>query len=132
MDGANQLVILELTIGSYLSGLTVHHYAANQTRLYFTDRIAQEVYYIELGSNYSIPFISYEVIDPMDLTILGNKLYLTDDGGQGEWDGGVYSALLGGPGNVSKVIDLIDNAWGIESYDMDSIDFSGKCSLTQN
>ena len=130
MDGKNQLVILELVVGSYPSGLTVHHYSVNQTRLYFTDRIAQAVYYIELGSNYSIPFISYEVIDPTDLTILGNKLYLTDDGGQGEWDGGVYSALLGGPGNVSKVIDLIDNAWGIASYDLDSIDFLGKFSLT--
>ena len=128
MDGTNQRVILELSEFSYPSGLTVHRYAANRSRLYFTDRLAQEVYYIELGSgssSFSIPFISHGVIDPIDLTILGNTLYLTDAGGEGKWDGGVYSAVLGGPGHVSKVIDMIDDALGIDSYDLDSIDISG-------
>ena len=130
MDGKNQRVILELTEGSHPSGIAVHHYSANQTRLYFTDRSAHEVYYIELAGNHSRPFISSEVIDPIDLTILGDTLYLTDAGGNGAWDGGVYRALLGGPGNVSKVIDLLKDAWDIDSYDLDSIYSPGKCLLT--
>lgn len=127
MDGTNQLVILDLSEFSYPAGLTVHHYAADMSRLYFIDY--GEVYYIELGSgsgsSFSIPFISNGVIDPIELTILGNTLYLTDAGGEGKWDGGVYSAVLGGPGNVSKVIDLIDQPWGIDSYDMNSINITG-------
>lgn len=132
MDGQNQRVIMELTEDSHPSGMTVHHNSANQSRLYFTDRFTQEVYYIDLDSNssYTIPFISSEIIEPIDLTIFGNNLYLTDAGGSGPWDGGVYSALLGGPGNVSKVIDLMKNAWGITSYDLDSIPPSGTGSLT--
>lgn len=129
MDGTNQLVILDLSEFSYPVGLTVHHYAADLSRLYFIDRSSQEVYYIGLGSSsssgFSVPFISNGVIDPIELTILGNTLYLTDAGGEGKWDGGVYSAVLGGPGNVSKVIDLIDQPLGIDSYDMDSINITG-------
>lgn len=123
MDGENVIVIRNLTDDSYLSGIT---FDSSQKRLYWTDRNVGEVYYIDLVTNLHGTFISHELYDPIDLAILGNKLYVTDSG-SGEWDGGIYSALLGGSGNVSKVIDLLKYTWAIASYDADSILQLGKC-----
>ncbi|KAJ7377403.1 Neurotrypsin [Desmophyllum pertusum] len=92
MDGENVIVIRNLTDDSYLSGIT---FDSSQKRLYWTDRNVGEVYYIDLVTNRHGTFISHELYDPIDLAILGNKLYVTDSG-SGEWDGGIYSALLGG------------------------------------
>ena len=47
MDGKNRRVILELSIDSTPSGLIVQHMSNNQSRLYYTDRRGQEVYYID-------------------------------------------------------------------------------------
>ena len=130
MDGKNQRVILDLTGDSYPSGLTVHHISANQSRLYFTDIYAPGVFYIDLDSNQKRQFITSELLYPVDLITYGNNLYVTDAGGGGAWDGGVYSALLGGSSNVSKVIDLMKYVWGIDSYDLGNIYSPGRFLLT--
>ena len=125
MDGKNQRVILELASSSYPSGMTIDY---SQSRLYWADRNAQEVNYLDLETNLHGTFISDELVEPLGLTIHGNKLYVADLGSGVAWDGGIYSAVLGGPGNisnfnanVSKVIDLLKYPWGMDSYDEDSI-----------
>ena len=126
MDGRNRRVILELSIFSTPSGLIVHHMSNNQSRLYYTDRFGQEVYDIDLNSTQSRPFITNELIHPVGLTIQDNNLYISDAGIGITWDGGVYSTLLGGTGNVSKVIDLLNTPKEIDSYDLDNIYAPGR------
>ena len=126
MDGKNRRVILQLSIDSTPSGLIVHHMSNNQSRLYYTDRFGQEVYYIDLNSTQSRSFIANELIHPVGLTIQDNNLYISDAGSGIAWDGGVYSTLLGGTGNVSKVIDLLNTPWEIDSYDLDNIYTPGR------
>ena len=130
MDGKNQKVIQELAFNSFPSGMTVDY---NQSRLYWADRNAQQVNYIDLETNQHGTFISDELVEPLELAIHGNKLYIADLGSGDEWDGGIYGAILGGPGNisnfnanVSKVIDLLKYPWGIDSYDEDSTLHPGK------
>lgn len=130
MDGNNQHVILELTFDSYPSGMTVDY---NQSRLYWADRYAQEVNYIDLETGQRGTFISSELDQPLELAIRGNKLYVADLGSGVAWDGGIYSAVLAGPGNisnvhanVSKVIGLLKYPWGMDSYDEDSTLPQGK------
>ena len=48
MDGKNQRVILELASSSYPSGMTIDY---SQSRLYWADRNAQEVNYLDLETN---------------------------------------------------------------------------------
>lgn len=133
MDGNNQRVILTLTEDSYPSGLTVDY---NLNRLYWTDRLAKEVYFIDLETNLNRAFITREIIDPLDLVIHGDKVYVTDVGSGVAWDGGIYSSQVAGPGNfssvngsVSKVIGLLKFAWGIDSYDEDNTFYTGKHKL---
>ena len=126
MDGKHRRVILELSIYSTPSGLIVHHMSNNQSGLYYTDRFGQEVYYIDLNSTQSRSFIANELIHPVGLTIQDNNLYISDAGSGIAWDGGVYNTLLGGTGNVSKVIDLLNTPWEIDSYDLDNIYTPGR------
>lgn len=72
-------------------------------------------------------------MDPVDLAIHGDTVYVTDLGSGGAWDGGIYSSQLAGPGNfshengnVSKLIGLMKFTWGIDSYDKDNIFQTGK------
>lgn len=130
MDGKNQQVILELAFDSFPSGMTVDY---SQGRLYWADRNAPGVYYIDLETHLHGTFISDELVEPLEMAIHGNKLYVADLGSGVAWDGGIYSATLGGPGNisnfnanVSKVIDLLKYPWGMDSYDEDATLQPGK------
>lgn len=130
LDGNNQKVIFTLTEDSYPSGLTVDY---NLNRLYWTDRGVQEVYFIDLQTGGNQAFITREIMDPVDLAIHGDTVYVTDLGSGGAWDGGIYSSQLAGPGNfshengnVSKLIGLMKFTWGIDSYDKDNIFQTGK------
>ena len=130
LDGNNQQVIITLTEDSYPSGLTVDY---DLNRLYWTDRGVFEVYYIDLQTRQNYAFITREIIDPIDLAIHHDTVYVTDLGSGDAWDGGIYSSQLAGPGNfsqqssnISKVIDLMRYTWGIDSYDKDNIFHTGK------
>lgn len=126
MDGNNKVTVLQFSYG-YISGLTIEHLNADRIRLYYTQNVpVGEVYFIEIGTNYSVPFVTQEVNYPVDLTTLGSKLYLTDLGGSGAWDGGIYSAVLGDPNNFTKIIDRMKNAWDIDAYDLDAVGPAGK------
>ncbi|PFX27283.1 Low-density lipoprotein receptor-related protein 6 [Stylophora pistillata] len=130
LDGNNQQVIITLTEDSYPSGLTVDY---DLNRLYWTDRGVFEVYYIDLQTRQNYAFITREIIDPIDLAIHHDTVYVTDLGSGDAWDGGIYSSQLAGPGNfsqqnsnISKVIDLMRYTWGIDSYDKDNIFHTGR------
>lgn len=128
MDGNNKFTVLQFSY-VYISGLAIEHLNADRIRLYYTQTVpVGEVYFIEIGTNYSVPFVTREVNYPVDLTTLGSKLYLTDLGGYGAWDGGIYSAVLGDPNNFTKIIDRMKNAWDIDAYDLDAVGPAGKMS----
>ena len=118
MDGRNPRIIANLSSFSYPSGITLD---SNGSRLYWTDRNFGSVSYIDLITGQQGEFISEGLHHPLDVTTHRHKLYSSDTGTGHVWDGGIYSASLQGSGNVSKVIDLLKDAWGLDAYGEDPV-----------